>query len=243
MNKLFVKSDVRNEKRENESQFIGSNLSFEGTEAYKRLRANLLFSFTDEAKCHIIGVTSSLMGEGKSTTSANIAYSLAEMGKHVLLIDADMRRPNVHCMFNLDLSPGLSNLLVGLSDDAKPIQQTPICENLYIMSAGDIPPNPSELLESKRMETTIKFFSDYYDFIIIDLPPVEAVADALVVSKYTNGIIVVVRDNYVDKKSLDRTVRQLQYHEARIIGFVLNGSKSSRKDHYKKYTYDDSDEE
>lgn len=214
---------------------IGDQLSFEATEAYKRLRTNLLFSFAGEDKCRIVGVTSSLRDEGKSTTSANLSYSLAEMGKRVLLIDADMRRPNVHTLLDLQLSPGLSNLLVGVDDGVKLIQAAGIQKNLHVMTAGDISPNPTELLSSKRMEGTIKLLSERYDFIIIDLPPVGAVADALIVSKYMDGMVVVVRNSYVDKRTLDKTINQLRYHEVRIVGFVLNAAKSEGKYYSKRY--------
>ena len=124
---------------------IGKELSFAATEAYNRLRANLLLSFTSDASCCIIGVTSSLRGEGKSTTSANLAYTLAEMGKNVLILDCDMRLPNVHRLLKLNQSPGLSNLLAG-GGGSNIIQPTSLHRKLYAITAGDIPPNPTELL-------------------------------------------------------------------------------------------------
>lgn len=223
------------EKYDDAANTIGGSLSFAAAEAYKRLRTNLLFSFAGEDKCRIVGVTSSIQGEGKSTTAANLAYSLAEIGKRTLLIDADMRRPNVYKLMDCQMAPGLSNLLVGVGDGVKLIQASGIHKNLHVMTAGDIPPNPTELLASKRMEGTVKLLAERYDFIIIDLPPVEAVADALIVSKFADGVIVVVRENYVDKKALDMTIRQLQYHEANIIGFVMNVSKIENKYYRRQY--------
>lgn len=215
---------------------IGKELSFAAKEAYKRLRTNLLFSFTGEKGCRVIGVTSSLRGEGKSTTSANLAYSLAEAGKRTLLIDADMRLSNVHKMFGVNQSPGLSNLLVGLSDGANLLQPSGKHKNLSLLTAGDIPPNPTELLSSKRMIGAMNLLCEKFDYIIIDLPPVDAVADALIVSKIAHGMIVVARQNYVDKNALDATIRQLRYHEAKILGFVLNGTEDSDK-YYKGHYY------
>lgn len=224
----------------NSNYIIGKELSFAAKEAYKRLRTNILFSFTGEKTCRVIGVTSSLRGEGKSTTSANLAYSLAEAGKRTLLIDADMRLSNVHKIFGVSQSPGLSNLLVGLSDGANILQPSGKHKNLSILSAGDIPPNPTELLSSKRMSGAMNLLCEKFDYIIIDLPPVDAVADALIVSKIAHGIIVVARQNYVDKNALDNTIRQLRYHEANILGFVLNGTEDSDK-YYKGHYYKSKD--
>ncbi len=216
---------------------IGKDLSFAATEAYKRLRANLLLSFTSDASCRIVGVTSSLRGEGKSTTSVNLAYTLAEMGKNVLILDSDMRLPNVHRLLKLNQSPGLSNLLSG-GGGSNIIQPTALHRKLYAITAGDIPPNPTELLSSRRMENTLQMLSQNFDFIIIDLPPIDAVSDALIVSKYTSGMIMVVRQNYVDKRALDNSVRQLRYHKAQILGFVMNGADPDsgyyKKGYYKK---------
>ncbi len=217
---------------------IGGNLSFAAKEAYNRLRTNLLFSFTQEEGCRVIGVTSSSRGEGKSTTSVNLAYSFAEMGKHVLLLDADMRLPNVYKLLNLQLSPGLSNLLVGLHNGMNVVQHSGLHKNLSVITAGDIPPNPTELLASKRMESAVKVLEEKFDYIIIDLPPVDAVADALIVSRLTHGIVLVVRENYADRKLVEHTIRQLRYHEANIVGYIINCAETDHKyyhKHYKKY--------
>jgi len=220
---------------------IGNDMSFAATEAYKRLRTNILFSFAGETSCRLIGVTSSSRGEGKSTTSINLAYSLAEAGKRTLLIDADLRLSTVHKQLGLNVSPGLSNLLVGINDGTNLIQLSGLHKNLMVITAGDAPPNPTELLSSKRMQSTLHLLSEKFEYIIIDLPPVEAVVDALIVSKMVHGMVVVVRQNYADKHVLDDTIRQLQYHEANILGFVMNGtdvgSKSYRKHYYKNTTY------
>jgi len=215
---------------------IGSKLSFSASEAYKRLRTNMLFSFTDDNQCRIIGVTSALRGEGKSTTSINLAYSMAEMGKQTLIIDGDMRLSNVHKLLGVQLTPGLSNLISGVQTNSAVVQRTAVHNNLYVISAGDTPPNPSELLSSKRMGLLLNKLAESYDYIIIDLPPVDAVSDALVVSNIIDGMVVVVRENYVDKQTLDNCVQQLKYHEANILGFVLNCAEE-KNTHYKKRYY------
>jgi len=215
---------------------IGNDLNFAAKEAYKRLRTNLLFSFADSEDCRVIGVTSSMRGEGKSTTSVNTAYTLAEAGKRVLLIDADMRLPNVYKLLNLELSPGLSNLLVGVNSEENPINTSHLHRNLCVVTAGDIPPNPTELLSSKRMASAVKVLSEKFDYIIIDLPPVDEVADALIVSRITHGMILVVRENYADKRAVDHTITQLNYHQANILGVVMNCAEVEHK-YYKKSYY------
>lgn len=215
---------------------IGNKLSFAAAEAYKRLRTNILFSFAGEEKCRIIGVTSSIKGEGKSITSINLAYTLAEAGKRVLLLDADMRMSNIHKVLKIQQTPGLSNLLVGMNN-ANLVQPSKIHKNLSVITAGELPPNPSELLNAKRMQAILKLLSEEMDFIVIDLPPVDAVTDALIVSRLTDGMIVVVRQNYVDKRVLDNTMRQLRFHDANILGFVMNCTEIERK-YYKKTYYE-----
>ena len=131
---------------------ICEGLSFAASEAYKLLRTNLLFSLPEKG-CHIIGVTSSVRGEGKSTTSINLSYTIAQSGKRVLLIDADMRIPSVAIKLDLNEAPGLSNLIAGMHSEGSCMRQSNQLENWYILPAGDIPPNPSELLGSERMHT------------------------------------------------------------------------------------------
>ncbi|MBQ3861057.1 MAG: CpsD/CapB family tyrosine-protein kinase, partial [Clostridia bacterium] len=176
---------------------IGKDMNFAAMEAYKRLRTNLMFSFSGDEACHVVGVTSSLRGEGKSTTSMNLAYTIAETGKRVLIIDADMRLPQVHEILGIKQSPGLSNVLVGESNGANIIQASGIHTGLHVITAGDISPNPTELLASRRLANMIEALKPRYDYIVVDLPPVDAVADALIVSALTSGMVIVVRQNYV----------------------------------------------
>ena len=221
-------------------KMIGDQLSFAGAEAYKLLRTNIEFSLPDEEGCRIIGVTSGMSGEGKSTTSINLAYSLAETGRRVLLMEADMRLPTLHDRIGVSAAPGLSNLLVGRCNGAEVLQKSGIQSNLYVISGGDIPPNPSELLGSDHMSVTIKVMSQSFDFIILDLPPVNVVADALVVSKFLSGMVVVVRQDYATRKSLSDLMRQLQFQDIRVLGFVLTRVSEHgsyyKKNYYKSYS-------
>lgn len=212
---------------------FGDSLNFAASEAYKLLRANLLFALPDEGKSRVVGITSSSPKEGKSTTALNLSCMLAEAGKKVLLMEADMRLPSIVKRMGLSQSPGLSNLLAGMTDTKEIIQDSGLHDKLKIMSAGDVPPNPSELLGCKRMQSVIEVVGTVFDFIILDLPPVTEVSDAVVASQLTDGVILVVRQNYTDRRLLDESVRQLKYVNAKILGFVVTHSNSlSRKQKY-----------
>ena len=196
------------------------NLSFAASEAYKLLRTNLSFSMP-EKDCHIIGVTSSVRGEGKSTTSVNLSYTFAQSGKRVLLIDADMRLPSVAAKLELKGAPGLSNLIAGLRSENSCLRQSSQLENWYILPAGDIPPNPSELLGSERMHALLQHYEEIFDVVIVDLPPVNIVADALVISKWLDGLIGVVRQNYTDRRALQDCMYQVDKLGSHFLGFVM----------------------
>ncbi len=219
---------------------LGKELSFAAAEAYKLLRTNLDFSLPADSGCRVIGITSSLKGEGKSTTSINIAYTMAQSGGKVLLIEADMRLPTLAKRLQVRPRPGISNLLVGQCSGNDVLQRTELLPNLWVATAGDIPPNPAELLGSVNMEQTIEAMKTIFDVIVVDLPPITAVTDAVIVSKMVDGMIVVVRQNYCEKGALDEVVRQLRFVETKILGFVMTGADTTKKA-YKRYgrTYGD----
>lgn len=219
---------------EESRKILGANLSFGAAEAYKLLRTNLNFSIPGNTGCKIIGVTSALRGEGKSTTAVNIAYTMAQAGGKVLLIEADMRLPTLSKRLRVQPRPGLSNLLIGQCNGNEILQSSGLIKNLWVITAGSIPPNPAELLGSEQMAVTIKTMADFFDVIIVDLPPVNAVSDALIVSKLINGMVVVVRQEYCDKGSVDEVIRQLRFADAKILGFVMTGANTQRKN-YRRY--------
>lgn len=237
--KISSAAEVRNE-REN---MIASNMSFAASEAYKLLRTNLLFSFSGSEECRVVGMTSSFRGEGKSLTSINLAYTLAETRKKVLLIEGDMRLPTLSGRLGLQASPGLSNLLVGLNTVREAIQHfdVPVEENetirVNVLVSGDVPPNPSELLGSERMQSLLKGLKEHYDYIVLDLPPVTAVTDALVASKLVDGMVIVVRSNHAVRGALAETIRQLKLVNTRILGFAFNGAAESGGSYYKGKNY------
>jgi capsular exopolysaccharide synthesis family protein len=227
-----------------ERQFmIGSNMNFASSEAYKLLRTNLLFSFSGSSDCRIVGFTSSFSSEGKSITSINLAYTMAESKRNVLLIEGDLRLPNLGKRLNLQASPGLSNLLVGMSTAGEAIQTFQSSDEddnpvtMDVLVAGDIPPNPSELLGSERMSSLLDVLRQHYDFIILDLPPVTAVTDALVACKLVDGMVVVVRSDRAVRGALAETIRQLKLVDAHILGFVFNGAQESGGGYYRRRGY------
>lgn len=224
--------------RTEEPTAFGPGLSFGASEAYRLLRANILFALPDQGKCRVIGVTSALSGEGKSTTVLNLAYMLAESGRRTLLLEADMRLPTVSQRLELNSKPGLSNLLAGLCGGEEAVRDSGIHERLWIMPSGDIPPNPSELIGSGQMKAALEDLKESYDFLLLDLPPVNEVSDALVASRLTDGMVVVVRLGYSSRSALAEAMRQLQYAEAKVLGFVMNragGQETSYKGYQSGY--------
>jgi capsular exopolysaccharide synthesis family protein len=214
------------------------HLKFAATEQYKLLRTNLDFTLPQDEKCPIIGVTSSMRGEGKSTTAVNLSYVLAEKGSKVLLIDGDLRIPSVAKKMEIESSPGLTDLLMGKGANISEFQSS-LYKNWYIMPSGNIPPNPSELLGSRRMETVLKELREAFDYIIIDLPPVNIVSDALSISSLITGMIVVIREDYTEKKELEHCFRLLKLSNVNVLGCVMNEAKAGGGSYskYKKYKY------
>ena len=226
-------------------ELVGGNISFAAAEAYKLLRTKLQFSFADEGNCRVIGVSSALTGEGKSLSAVNLAYTTSLLGKRVLLIDCDMRRSSVSEKLPIKRFPGLSEFLSGQSHAEKLIQLCGIKDDeraFHAIASGRTPPNPIELLSSERMNKMLEHLRENYDYIILDLPPVGEVSDALAVAKFTDGMLVVVRQNYCDRVVLSSAVRQFEFVDAKILGVVFNSTvenggigKKYYKRYYKKY--------
>ncbi len=231
----------RSLRPEEEKKTIGEGLNFETSEAFRLLRTNLLFalpfsSLKEGETCRIVGVTSSLSGEGKSTTALNLGYVLAESGKKVLVVEADMRLPTILSRLKLERGVGLSSLLAGLCTAEEAIYPSGIQERLLIMGSGPTPPNPTELLGSERMKTVLKSVATAFDFVILDLPPVNEVSDALVTSRLTHGMVMVVRQGYATWSSLREAMRQLNTVGVKMLGFVLTYS-CGQSGKYKSYYY------
>lgn len=212
---------------------LHTNLEFTATEQYKLLRTNLDFTLPVDSKCPIIGVTSSMRGEGKSTTAINLSYVLAEKGKKVLIMDGDLRIPSIAKKMRIESSPGMTELLMGKGAQISDFQSD-LLPNWYILPSGNIPPNPSELLGSKRMETILNDLKEKFDYIIIDLPPVNLVSDALSISSLITGMILVIREDHTEKKELEHCIRQLRLSNVNVLGCVMNESKTGTST-YSKY--------
>ena len=223
------------EAEREEKSPLCDRLSFAASESYKLLRSNLTFSLMGNEGCQIIGVTSAIRSEGKSTTSINLSYTLAETGKRVLTIDSDMRLPTINKRLNLRRAPGLSNLLAGISTMNESLQASGVSRNWYVLSAGDIPPNPSELLGSVRLVKLLEAVRKHFDYVILDLPPISIVSDALVVAKHTDGMLMVVRQNYTNQMELARSMRQLIYQQVKLLGFVQTYAATQDKRYGRRY--------
>ena len=226
-------------KQRARNTIMGPNISFAASEAYKLLRTKVQFSFADENDCHIIGLSSALSGEGKSLTSVNLAYTLAQLDKKVLLMDCDMRRPTLAEKIGVLKVPGLSNYLTRqcqLEDLSQVCQMKGGDTVFHVITAGQNPPNPIELLSSERMKKALDTMRQQYDYIILDLPPVGEVSDALAVAQETDGILLVVRQNYCDRSVLPEAVRQFDFVRAKTLGIVFNcTSENGGKGYYRKY--------
>ena len=222
-----------------EQMHIGSRISFAATEANKLLRTKLLFSFADEKTNHVIGISSSMTGEGKTITSINLAYSLAQLKKSVLLLDCDLRRPSIHKKLSINKTPGLSEYLTGQhnkSDIIKSYSFKDSESSFDVITSGENPPNPTELLSSERMLNMLESLKEKYEYIIIDLPPVGEVGDALAVAEYVDGMLMVVRQNYCNRWALNDAISQFEFVNSRLIGIVLNCSNDDIEG-YGRYKY------
>ena len=218
-------------------RFLGKNLHFAATEAYKLLRTNLSFCLhpAASAKCAVVGVTSSIQGEGKSTTSINLAYMLAEDGKRVCIVEGDMRAPTFVSRLNLKSKAGLSHVLAGMNTVPNVASKTDLQENLSVITAGEMPPNPAELLGSERMVQLVDLLREMFDCVIIDLPPITVVADALAVSNVLDGMIVVVEDGVCTRRDLADAMQRLDVIREKILGFVVTRADSGKGRYGKKY--------
>lgn len=205
-------------------------------EAYRELRTNLQFmGFADENRSVLF--TSSLPGEGKSSSAINLAHVLAQSGSRVLLIDADLRRPSLATYLGLEGNAGLTTVLIGeadIDDVTQPLET----DGLDVLASGSVPPNPSELLGSKRMEQLLSAAMATYDFVVVDSTPLLAVTDAVVLSHVVGGTVVVAQSERVTKQQLSQALEKLDAVEARLLGVILNRVHSGPRGGYSyQYTY------
>lgn len=213
-----IKKEKLSELQE-KSYILSDNSPFSVKEEYKTLRTNILLSFPSEG-CRIVGITSAQPSEGKSINCLNLAISFAQTGARVMLIDCDLRVPSQARLLDMKATPGISNVLVGMSTINEAIQKTQY-SGVDVILSGDIPPNPSELLGSENMNKTLGELSKKYDYIFIDLPPVNVVADPVIISKYVSGFLLVVRSSVSTRDSVSEAIRRLELAKVNIIGILL----------------------
>lgn len=212
-------------------------------ESYKAMRTNIIFSLSTSDK-KVFAVSSANPGDGKSTTSANLAIALSQLSNKVLLIDADMRKPVQHKIFKTKNNTGLSSVLGKMNKTSECIKDS-VMENLSVMTAGPQPPNPSELLASPQMAKLIGELSEKYDYIIIDTPPINVVTDALGISKLVAGLLLVMRYGGTTFDEAENAVRKIEMADMNTLGFVLNyvqrnhgtGSYYRYRSKYSNYKY------
>ncbi|MBV6736450.1 CpsD/CapB family tyrosine-protein kinase [Priestia megaterium] len=202
-------------------------------EQYRTIRTNIQFSNVDQ-EIKTLVLTSSGSAEGKSTTSSNLATVYAQQGLKVLLIDADLRKPTAHYTFRLENHSGLTNVLTRQSTLDQAVQETEVRE-LYVLTSGPIPPNPSELLASNQMGTLLKELKQQYDIIIFDTPPILAVSDAQILANQVDASILVVSSGKTDRTAALRAKELLTNAKSKLLGVVLNNRKIDGGNYYYYY--------
>ncbi len=221
----------------------GHGANFRVAEAYRMIRTNLLFSLAN-AKSNVVVISSAEPSAGKSTLCSNLSIVMAQTGARVLLIDADMRRPSQHRNFHVSKSNGLSRVLGGLvSTDECIVRQ--VAPNLDLLTAGSIPPNPSELLGSERMRTLIEKVQKEYDYVFIDTPPLGVVADALVIMPLTAGIVLASRQRQTTYDEVIESTEAIKNANGTFLGLVITDvhiekvgyASYSKNRYYRDYNY------
>lgn len=201
------------------------------SEAYRTLRTNLSFYSLDEPLRSLV-VTSPAKAEGKSTTVANLAVTMAQSGRKTILVDCDLRRPSLHTMFDLRSEPGLTNMV--LEDDVEPVLQETSVDDLWLLASGPKPPNPADLLGSNKIDQVIKRLLGMADIVLFDAPPVIAVTDAAVLGAKVDGVLLVISAGQTRRDHAERAKELLEKAKVRIVGATLTNAPkdSSLGDYY-----------
>lgn len=232
--KLFNSKKKAARNSELSADTLSDKSKFAIVESYKAARTNIMFSLSAEDN-KIFAVTSHSKGEGKSTVSANLAISFSKMEKRVLLVDCDLRRPNVHNIFKLENATGLSNVIGKMVSFDDAVHRN-VLPNLDIIPSGTVPPNPSELMCSSSFVELIRHLSDEYDYIIFDTPPIGVVADALLLKDLIAGFVIVVRERSTTHGDLQKLLDSVKLADSKVLGLVEVGctfnSKKSKKGYY-----------
>lgn len=216
------------------THLIDDNSNFTIREAYKIGRTNIRFALPEEESSVLI-VTSSWPMEGKTTNCINLAIAFSQTGEKTLLIDCDLRKPRIAKVFGIASKMGLSNTLRKFCPVSEAIHTTQY-ENLFVMPSGHIPPNPAELLSSKEMQDMLAELRKEYRYILIDTPPVNLLADALLLASSASGTVMVARQGVTDHKSLQEALEKLKFSGAKVLGFLLNDAMEDGGTYYRYNT-------
>ncbi|MCT3370778.1 CpsD/CapB family tyrosine-protein kinase [Lacticaseibacillus paracasei] len=236
LDRIFLRHKVDEEAQKNGVMLVTfAEPKHAVAEQLRTVKTNIEFAGAALDQCQVIMFTSSAMSEGKSTVAANVAVTWAQAGKKVLLIDADLRRPTIHATFRKLNLEGVTTILTGKTKADEVAEET-FVKNLSVLTSGPVPPNPSELLNSKRMGNLLDWAREKYDIIVLDAPPVLAVSDVQVLVPKTDGVVVIANMGKTLKSDLKRTVEVLKLADAKILGAVER-IKAKRGDRGYGYGY------
>lgn len=221
-NKIHTESKLSYVER-----IITEKSDFNTVETYKTIRTNIMFSLPKKNHGKVIAMTSAAPGEGKTTTCINMAITFAQTGAKVIVVDCDLRKPRVHRYLEEERSEGVSNILCGFAEPENCIKKN-VRENLDVLTSGEIPLNPAELLETQEFSKLIEELQQKYEYVFIDTPPVTIVTDALIVAKLCMGIVVVVKENSTTFDMLDKAMDYLKKTKTQILGVIMLGREGRR---------------
>ncbi len=228
----------------NMARILSDKSDFNTTETFKSVRTNIMFSLPKSDKAKMITVSSACPGEGKTTTAINLAITFAQIGVRTLIVDCDLRKSRVHRYLSIERGVGLSNVLCGFASFNDAVRRE-VRPNLDCLTSGELPPNPSELLVSKEFLNFIDNISECYDYVVFDTPPIDVVTDAVVVSKATTGLVLVLRKGISTFTMMDKVVESVSNSDINILGVIFLGSTEKKRPYkygYKsKYVYEYSD--
>lgn len=230
------KNGKNSQSAEKAKNVLTSDSKFAIVEGYKIARTNLVFSLTAQ-NSNCVAVTSWSKGEGKSTATVNLSISFAKMGKRVLLIDTDLRRPNLHNLLKLKNDTGVSDIIGQFGDFQTAVHRN-VITNLDVLTSGAIPPNPSELLASPYFAELLEKAREEYDYVILDTPPLGVVTDTLLLKDHVGGYVLVVRERITSHGDIERALQSVKLADTKVLGFLKVGCEMrSRGYGYNKYRY------
>lgn len=229
----MAKNNNGSERKRNDNLINMEAIAFQIRESYKTARTNIAYSIIKKG-CKKICFTSANKSEGKTVTSVNIAIALAQqVNTRVLIIDCDLRRPQIHNVLSIEFAPGLTNFLNGECSKEDILRSTKI-NNLYAITYGAVPPNPSELLSSASMIEFVKELEKEFDYIIFDTPPVGVVIDSLPLVKQSDGVVLVIKHNSTTYPDLKKVIETINRNSGKILGVIVNNVDSVRSHKYGK---------